>query len=291
MSISLWIQKNFYSLLIWRLYSSKSNFSSLLTMSNKQTRTKGNKTTEVDEIIPFWNPIFFDEDDEEEMKLKPVDIPVLIDLMKGDKHSNTTKYEVPAIEYFESNVEVVLSAMDLIEDQIMESVRTGVYFKDLKSKIGYYKTVCTRPASSQALSACLMGARKKVLTYHGEKLVPLHEGGLTTDIIERYTKSEKEFYKFLERKDTLITDTFMGHVKYLGITDRSGYRQWAWKSYERGLLNDLNTLIFGSRAHEAYEVQLQYLNWGVLKPFKGLQKAFSLSFVSLLEIGTGWVVS
>ena len=137
MSISLWIQKIFYSLLIWRLYSSKSNFSSLLTMSNKQTRTKGNKTTEVDEIIPFWNPIFFDEDDEEETKLKTVEIPILIDAMKGDKRSNTTKYEVPAIEYFESNVEVVLSAMDLIEDQIMESVRTGVYSKALKSKIGY----------------------------------------------------------------------------------------------------------------------------------------------------------
>ena len=237
-------------------------------MSNRQIRTKGNKTTEVDVIIPFWNPIFFDEDDEDEKKLKTVDIPVLINAMKGDKRSNMTKYEVPAIEYFEINIEVVLSAMDLIEDQIMESVRTGVYYKDLKSKIGYLKTVCTKPASSQALSACLMEARKKVLKYHVEKLVPLHEGGLSSDMIEKYIKSEKEFYKFLERKDHLITDKFMEHVAYLGVTNKAEYRLWAWESYEKGLLNNLNTLIFGSRAHEAYEVQLQYLNWGVLKPFK-----------------------
>ena len=237
-------------------------------MSNRQTRSKGNKTTEVDEIISFWNPIFFDEEDEDEPPLKTVDIPVLIEKSKGDKRSNTTKYKVPAIEYFESNVEIVLSAMDLIDDQIMESVRTGKYFEDLKSQIGYLKTVCTKPASSQALSGCLMAARKKVLKYHEEKLVPLHEGGLSADMLERYTKSEREFYTFVERKNNLLTDEFIKRMAYLGITSKAEYRHWAQHTFEQGLRNELNTLIFGSRAHEAYEVQLQYLNWGCLKPYK-----------------------
>ena len=230
-----------------------------------QNRNKGEKSAEADGIIPFWNPTFFGEEDEDAPKLPTVDLPVLIDQTKGEVRSNTTKYQIPAIEYFENNIETVLSAIDLIEDKIMSSVKTGVYHEDLKSRLGYLKTVCTKPASSQALSKCLLEARKKVMFFHSEEKVPSDHGGLDKRMLNRYICQDAEFYKFLERKDDLITDDFLKKVKF---GKREDYRLWAWKMFERTFNNQFNAMVFGSRAHEAYTVQSQYLQFSVLKPYK-----------------------
>ena len=102
-----------------------------------QNRKKGEKSVESDGIIPFQNPTFFGEEDEDEPKSNTVDLPVLINKNKGEVRSNTRKYAVPAIlKYCENNIEYVLSAIDLIEDKIMEKVKTGVFHEDLKIRLG-----------------------------------------------------------------------------------------------------------------------------------------------------------
>ena len=230
----------------------------------KQDRVKGEKSAEADGIIPFWNPVFFGEGDDDARDVSTVEIPVLIDQSKGEKRSNTTKYKIPAIEYFEDNLETVLSALDLIDDKIMEKVKTNVYHEDLKTRIGYLKTVCTKPSSSQALNKCLMEARAKVLWYHTDDRIPAAEGGLGDRMVDKYKQSENDFFSFLERRDSLITDDFLAEFK---TPTRDQYRTFVWTLFERSFKNHFNAMIFGSRAHEAYTVQSQYLQFQVLKPY------------------------
>ena len=175
----------------------------------RQDCNKGEKSAEADGIIPFWNPVFFGKGDEEAIDVLTVDILVLIDQSKGEVCSNTTKYKIPAIKYFEDNLETVLSAMDLIDNKIMEKVKTNVYFYDVKTWLGYLKTVCTKPSSSQSLNKCLTEARYKVLWYHHEDRIPSTEGGLSDKMIDKYKRSETDFYNFLECKDSLITEGFL----------------------------------------------------------------------------------
>ena len=230
----------------------------------KQDRNKGEKSAEADGIIPFWNPAFFGEEDEDAAEIPTVDLPVLIDQAKGEVRSNTTRYKIPAIEYFEDNLETVLSALDLIEDKIMEKVKTDVHHEDLKTRLGYLKTVCTKASSSQSLNKCLKEARAKTLWYHHEDRVSSTEGGLSDQMVAKYIKSETDFFTFLERGDSLITEGFLTEVK---MTSRSAYRTYIWVIFERAFKNHFNAMIFGSRAHEAYTVQSQYLQFQVLKPY------------------------
>lgn len=60
----------------------------------------------------------------------------------------------------------------------MGLVMTGVYQEDLKSKLGYLKTVWNKPASSQALFKFLLKARPKVISFHLKDKVPDDQGGL-----------------------------------------------------------------------------------------------------------------
>ena len=83
-------------------------------------------------------------------------------------------------------------------------------------------------------------------------------------MIDKYKKSENVFYSFLERNDSLITDRFLKEIK---TPTRSQYRTFIWTLFERSFKNHFNAMIFGSRAHEAFTVQSQYLQFQVLKPY------------------------
>jgi hypothetical protein len=107
----------------------------------------------------------------------------------------------------------------------MEKVKTDVYHEDLKTRLGYLKTVCTKASSSQSLNKCLKEARVKTLWYHHEDRVSSTEGGLSDQMVAKYIKSETDFYTFLKRNDNLITDDFLTEVK---MTSRTAYHTFAW---------------------------------------------------------------
>ena len=178
----------------------------------KQDCVKGEKSAEADSIIPFWNPVFFGEGDDDTPGVSTVN-----NQSKGEVRSNTMKYKILAIKDFEDNLETVLSALDLIDDKIMEKEKTNMYHEDLKTRLGYLKPVCTKPSSSQSLNKCMMGERAKVLWYYHEDKTPATEGGLSDQMINKYKKSENDFYSFLERNDNLITSCFLKEFKTLTL--------------------------------------------------------------------------
>ena len=246
---------------------------------NKQHIPRGNKHANNQGIINFYTHKAFPtlakhESDDEEGEVKKNDttsIPVKIDQGAGEGKTNLTKFEVPKIYHFDNNVERVLSAIMTIDTKVMNHVSNLTGIEKIRRRMKYIEMICFENAQ-QEYEEALDYAKSEVLMRYSSALVQAsNTNNINCASFELDEATHQELLdnpvSFNEWVSKAADQLSAEEVQFWGHQTAARTALMKWEYYTMFFFNQLNVIIFGKKSHRAKELQLEYMQYGMRKPF------------------------
>lgn len=211
---------------------------------------KGNRFERVSCYIPFYTAEFFNEGDKPAKIRKVVKIPTKINHEEGDTRSNTTHVEVNRIDFFENDVENVLTVFDTITNRVIKPKGIIDGNEEVKQFVHLLKFVCASTALTTVESMCKK-ARQDIWTGDvGEHVRNVEQ--------EEVVQDENAFYAMIEGEWEDFPEL------YIGVDE---WRDHLYREYKRIIMNQLHQTMFGAYAYKAFTIQKNYLMNKIIKPY------------------------
>ena len=196
---------------------------------------------------------------------------VKIDKLGSENKMNMNKFEVPKIRHFDNNVEKVLRCFNLLDTKVMNHVIGITKEERILCRLQYIESICFDNAQQEYNEAIEHARAQVLLDYSYEILrsnnrndLDISSFELDNEEFDKLNREPESFMVWMKKAIALIHDN---EVDILGFGSKTETRYMKWKNYEMHFLNHLNVVIFGKKYFRAIEDQMEYMQYGMTKPF------------------------